>query len=113
MGIALLVFFFNGKNAGCEYFPNARILKLIRNKPLHFSKDVQNAMKTLEVDTIAVNKILLNGSIDFSKSKTHIKPCRFYTIEGIANSKKVVLYIKNCKEEATVESLKLNTESNE
>jgi hypothetical protein len=113
MGITMLVFFLNGKNAGCEYFPNARILKLIRNKPLHFSKDTQNAMKTLEIDTITINKILLNGTIDFSKSKIRIKPCRFYLIEGVANAKNVVIYIKNCKDEATIESLRLNTESNE
>ncbi|MFK5891554.1 MAG: hypothetical protein QM486_12565 [Flavobacteriaceae bacterium] len=109
MGIALLVFFFNGKNAGCEYFPNARILKLIRNKPLHFSKDSQNAMKTLNIDTLSINKILLDGEIDFSKSKTHLKPCRFYWIEGVANNKEVVLYLKNCKDIATVESLTLNS----
>ena len=108
MGVALLVFFLNGKNAGCDYFPNDRILKLIREKPLQFSSDAQNAMKTLNIDTIAVNKILLNGTINFSKSKTHIKPCRFYWIEGVANKKEVVLYIENCKDMATVESLTLN-----
>jgi len=109
MGIALLVFFLNGKNAGCDYFPNDRILKLIREKPLQFSTDVQQAMLTLKIDTISINKILLNGEIDFSKSKTRIKPCRFYWIEGMANNKEVVLYVKNCKDVATVESLTLNS----
>jgi len=108
MGIALLIFFFNGKNAGCEYFPNARILKLLRNKPLHFSNDAQQSMQTLEIDSLSIDSILLVGSIDFSKSKTHTKPCRFYWIEGVANTKKVVLYVKNCKEDATIEKISLN-----
>ncbi len=107
MGITLLIFFLNGKNAGCEYFPNARILKLIREKPLHFSADTRQVMETLSIDSTSINKILSNGTIDFSKSKTRIKPCRFYWIEGIANKKKVVLYVKNCKDIATVESLSL------
>jgi len=109
MGIALLIFFFNGKKAGCEYFPNARILKLLRNKPLHFSNDAQKSMQTLEIDSLSVDSILLVGSIDFSKSKTHTKPCRFYWIEGVAHKKAVILYVKNCKEEAKVESLTLKT----
>ncbi len=108
MGITLLIFFLNGKNAGCEYFPNARILKLIREKPLHFSADARQVMETLSIDSTSINKILSNGTIDFSKSKTRIKPCRFYWIEGIANAKNVVIYVKNCKDMATVESLTLN-----
>ncbi|MCF6213639.1 MAG: hypothetical protein L3J45_06390 [Flavobacteriaceae bacterium] len=107
LGIAMVIFFLNGKNAGCEYFPNARILKLIREKPLQFSMDSQQAMRMLEIDSLSINKLLLNGEIDFSKSITHQKPCRFYWIEGIANKKEVVLYVKNCKDLATVESINL------
>jgi len=113
VGIILLLFFLNKKHAGCDYFPNARILKLIREKPLSYSANATLSMHKLNIDTVAVKQIFINGDIDFSKSKTHIKPCRFYWIEGIANKKEVVLYVKNCKEEATVEKINLSTGTKE
>lgn len=107
LGIILLMFFLNEKGAGCDYFPNARILKLIREKHLNFSKSAINSLQVLKIDTLAIKNILMDGTINFSKSKVHIKPCRFYWIEGVANTKKVVLYVKNCKEEAMVEKISL------
>ena len=107
LGIALVIFFLNGKNSGCDYFPNARILKILREKPLTFSDKALQSLKTLKIDTLEIHKILLNGEIDFSKSKTKQKPCRFYWINGMANSKAVVLYVENCNNKATIESIVL------
>lgn len=103
LGIILLLFFLNQKNSGCDYMPNARILKLIRNKPLIYSDKALEAMKNLKIDSLAVNKILIDGEVDFSKSITRQKPCRYYWIEGKSHNQEVVLYIKSCDSLATIE----------
>jgi len=107
LGIILLMFFLNEKNAGCDYLPNARILKLIREKPLNYSNEAINSMQDLKIDSLTIKDILFKGDIDFSKSITHQKPCRYYLINGLIGKKKVALYIKNCKDAATIESVEL------
>jgi len=107
LGIILLIFFLNEKNAGCDYLPNARILKLIRDKPINYSDAALNSMQNLKIDSTDIKKILFEGDIDFSKSITHQKPCRYYLINGIANNKAVSLYFENCDSLATLKSIKL------
>jgi len=107
LGIILLMFFLNEKNAGCDYLPNARILKLIREKPLNYSDAAINSMQNLNINSIAIKKILIDGDIDFSKSKTHIKPCRYYLINGSIKKKEVSLYFESCDSIATLKSIKL------
>ncbi len=107
LGIVLLMFFLNEKNVGCDYLPNARILKLLREKPLTYSDIAVNNMQNLKIDSTSIKKILLEGDIDFSKSKTHIKPCRYYLINGFFDKKEVALYVKNCKDLVTIESVKI------
>ena len=87
------------------FFPNARILKIIREKPLSYSDKALYALKDLNIDSTAINKILSEGNIDFSKSKTRQEPCRFYCINGKANKKEVVLYIANCDSIATADNI--------
>lgn len=107
IGIVLLLFFLNGKNSGCDYMPNARILKLIRNKPLIYSDKAQESMKTLALDSLDIKKMLIDGEIDFSKSITRQKPCRFYLINGLAKNQSVAIYIENCDSLATLKSVVL------
>lgn len=108
IGIILLLFFLNQKNSGCDYMPNARILKLIRNKPLIFSDKALGVMKTFEIDSLDIKKILIDGEVDFSKSITRQKPCRYYWIDGKANKLAVALYIESCDSLATLIRLELN-----
>ncbi len=108
IGLILLLFFLNGKNSGCDYMPNARILKLIRNKPLAYSDKALGAMKIFKIDSTAIKKILIDGEVDFSKSITRQKPCRYYWIDGKTHHLAVVLYIESCDSLATLIKLELN-----
>lgn len=108
IGIILLLFFLNQKNSGCDYMPNARILKLIRNKPLNYSDKALEAMKTLKIDSLDINKILIDGEVDFSKSITRQKPCRYYWIDGKAHNLEVALYIESCDSLASIERVELS-----
>ncbi len=106
LGIIFLIFFLNEKDVGCDYLPNARILKLLREKPLAYSDAAINNMQNLKIDSTSIKNILFEGDIDFSKSKTHIKPCRYYLINGFFDKKEVAIYVKNCKDLVTIVSVK-------
>jgi len=108
MGIVLLVFFLNGKKSRCNWFPNERVLAIIRNKHIEYSNDLHIQIKNRIIDSTSVNQLLLDGNIDFSKSQVKNKPCRKYWINGKVNEKKVVLHVKICDSIATLSKLDIN-----
>ena len=71
IGIILLLFFLNGKNASCDFFPNERMLKILRNKHRVYSEGVLQLMTTNKIDSTTIDFLFYNGDIDFSKSKVH------------------------------------------
>ena len=105
IGIALLVFFLNGKKSRCSWFPNERILKIIREKHLVYSDRLQEQITNQQIDSAYVNAILLDGNVDFSKSQTRNKPCRRYHIDYYNKEKSVVLQVKICDSIATLSGL--------
>lgn len=105
LGIVMLVFFFNGKKASCNWFPNAKALEYIRNKNIKYSPELNVQLQNKLTDSLDIQTILLEGNIDFSKSQQHQKPCQKYWIDGLAKSKKVTLHIKICDSIATLSKL--------
>lgn len=92
IGIVFLVFFLKKKSGGegmdfC-YFPNCRVLKDMRSKPISFGDAVPQELR----DTIMVKSILANGNVDFGKSDTKAEPCKIYFVE----SEKTLYQFKNC-----------------
>ena len=69
IGILLLFFFLNGKDASCNYLPNARMLEILRSKQRIYSLEVQELMKQNDIDSAEVAELLLKGDIDFSKKQ--------------------------------------------
>ena len=105
IGIILLLFFLNGKNASCDFFPNERMLKILRNKHRVYSEDVLQLMTTNKIDSIAIDYLLIHGDIDFSKSKVHQEPCRYYWIDGVILEKESSIYVQNCDTVITIQNL--------
>ncbi len=105
IGIMLLLFFLNGKNASCDFFPNERMLKILRNKHRVYSEDVLQLMTTNKIDSTAIEFLLNNGDIDFSKSKVRQEPCRYYWIDGIIHEKESSIYVQNCDTVVTIQHL--------
>ena len=105
IGIILLLFFLNGKNASCDFFPNERMLKILRNKHRVYSEDVLQLMTTNKIDSTAIDYLLINGDIDFSKSKVRQEPCRYYWIDGIILEKESSIYVQNCDTVITIQHL--------
>lgn len=105
LGIVLLLFFLNGKDASCNYLPNARMLEILRSKHRVFDEVVLEVMKDKNIDSLEVVDMLLHGDIDFSKSKVRQEPCRYYWIDGYIKEKETSIYVENCDTVVTVQRL--------
>ncbi|WP_422859828.1 DUF4258 domain-containing protein [Flagellimonas sp. S174] len=104
IGIIFLVFFFKKKSdeTGTEfcYFPNCRVLKDMRSKPLVFGEGLQEKYR----DTVLIQSFLQDGDIDFAKSDTESKPCKTYLVELEQSQEMIQLLFKNCPKEVIVTS---------
>jgi hypothetical protein len=106
IGIALVFFILNGKKSRCSWFPNERILKIIRQKHLVYSDGLQKQINSKKIDSAYIQAILLDGNIDFSKSQTKNNPCRNYHIDYYTKKKTSILQVKICDTIATLSELK-------
>lgn len=101
VGLLFLTFFLKKKSGDSSfeicYFPNCRVLKDIRYKPISYKGDTQQFLH----DSVLWHSFFKDGTIDFSTSNTKAKPCKTYTIIN-AYAQKVLL--KNCLDSVVVES---------
>ena len=109
IGLVFLSIFFKKKSeqTGVSfcYLPNCRTLKDLRAKPLILSTQTNQSLQEMGADTLDINQILLEGSVNFKLSDTHSVPCKTYLIEGKINEKEVVLKAKNCPEQDEILSI--------
>ena len=107
IGIVFLVFFLKKKSGenGIEfcYFPNCRVLKDMRSKPIVFSEEFNQ-----EKDTLLIKTFLNDGDIDFGNSDTKSEPCKTYLINHAVKNKELVLNAQNCTDKIVILSLKGN-----
>ncbi|MDY2586646.1 hypothetical protein [Winogradskyella aquimaris] len=96
IGLIILMFFLNGKNASCDYGPNARTVKNISSKPIIYSNDVSNFITINAIDSTTVVNLIKFGNVDFSKSKTNLDSCKVYYIDNIYKDKEILLHVENC-----------------
>jgi hypothetical protein len=104
IGIIILLFFLGGKRASCDYGPNARTLKNIRNKERFVQEPVLETLREHELDTSSISELLQRGNVLFSESETHLDSCNIYRIEGsLQNSNHILkITVQNCEAQATV-----------
>ncbi|MCK5676866.1 MAG: DUF4258 domain-containing protein, partial [Flavobacteriaceae bacterium] len=91
IGLVLVFFFLGGKKASCNWLPNDRMLKIIRQKQINYSAETQQMINNTEIDSLDINLILDHGDIDFSKSQVKNNPCRKYLINGTQEQKNISL----------------------
>jgi hypothetical protein len=96
IGLVILMFFLNGKDASCDYGPNARTVKNISSKPINYSEAASNFINTQQLDSATIVNLVKYGSVDFSESKTIIDSCRVYLIENSYKERDMTLTLKNC-----------------
>jgi len=93
IGLLILSFFLAGKRTSFSYLPNDRVIKNINTKKIIYDK-LSDTITSL--DSILIKKIIFNGRIDFSKSKTKLDSCNYYHIENKIDGKKYMVLVKNC-----------------
>ncbi|UCE94875.1 MAG: hypothetical protein JSV73_06315 [Flavobacteriaceae bacterium] len=107
IGIVIVFFFLGGKNASCNWLPNARILNIIQQKKISISQEVRAEMQSTYIDSLQIMQLIKTGDIDFSKSRVKNEPCRNYWIEGGPKDTLMIITVDLCDSVAIVKSLQV------
>ncbi|MDG1871723.1 MAG: DUF4258 domain-containing protein [Flavobacterium sp.] len=106
LGLFFVALVFSGKDTRCNYFPNARVLNDIRNKPFNYSEKASQVLAESWIDTIDIKNTLQYGDVDFDKSNTEMNKAKVYVIEGkTMKNIPIILKISNRAEKATLEEI--------
>ena len=97
---------FSGKDTRCNYFPNARVLNDLRNKPFHYSDKASLILTKKWIDTSDIKNSLQFGDVDFDQSNIEFKKGKLYVIEGKTIKNQVItLKVINYTDRAVLEDI--------
>lgn len=97
---------FSGKDTRCNYFPNARVLNDIRNKPFQYDIEASRRLSEDWVDTIDIKNTLTYGDVDFDKSNIKEEGGKLYIIYGkTKKGKDITLEVINYPEKAVLRNI--------
>lgn len=105
IGLVVLAFFLSGKEARCDYSPNARTTKYLSGLPKSYSENAEAFMKERDMDTSIVKQLIRYGKVDFGKSETRGNPCKTYLLNSIYKETNLQLSIENCDKKARIISI--------
>lgn len=106
MGLFFVSMVFSGKDTRCNYFPNARVLNDLRNKPFSYSPKASNILSQAWVDTTDIKNSLQHGDVDFDQSNIAVGKGKKYLIEGkTVNNQEIILTITNYSDKAVLEDI--------
>ncbi|SEF97488.1 DUF4258 domain-containing protein [Flavobacterium urumqiense] len=106
MGLFFVAAIFSGKDTRCNYFPNARVLNDLRNKPFYYSDKASQILAEKWIDTTDIKNTLKFGDVDFDKSNMEIKKGKLYIIEGQTIKKQeITLKVINYSDKAVLEDI--------
>lgn len=110
IGLAMGIFFvslvLSGKDTRCNYFPNARVLNDIRNKPFYYDTVASIQISKKIVDTSDIKNILTHGDVDFDKSNKPYEGGKLYVIEGKnKKNEEITLEVINYSEKAVLKNI--------
>ena len=106
MGSFFVAAVFSGKDTRCNYFPNARVLNDLRNKPFHYSDKASQILAEKWIDTIDIKNTLKFGDVDFDKSNISVGSGKLYVIEGkTVKNQDIMLEVINYPEKAVLKDI--------
>ena len=82
IGLFFVAMVLSGKDTRCNYFPNARVLNDLRNKPFNYSEIASQKLAEDWIDTIDIKNTLQYGDVDFDKSNKKFENGKIYIVEG-------------------------------
>lgn len=110
IGLIFLAIFLKKKSdeTGVEfcYFPNCRVLKDLRSKPMAFDEQLSEMLLNNELDTLQLKAFFVDGKVLFGSSDTQAKPCKIYLIEGEIDLEKFTMEVENCDDKVIVLGLR-------
>jgi hypothetical protein len=106
MGSFFVAAVFSGKDTRCNYFPNARVLNDLRNKPFHYSKNASQILTENWIDTTDIKNTLKLGDVDFDQSNVKVGNGKLYVIEGkTTKNQNITLKIINYEDKAVLNDI--------
>jgi hypothetical protein len=106
MGSFFVAAVFSGKDTRCNYFPNARVLNDIRNKPFHYSDKASLILSEKWIDTIDIKNTLKFGDVDFDNSNIKVGNGKLYRINGkTITNQEITLEVINYSEKAVLNDI--------
>jgi hypothetical protein len=107
MGLFFVSAVFIGKDTRCNYFPNARVLNDLRNKPFQYSEKAQQILSQKWIDTTDIKNTLTYGDVDFDNSNIAVGAAKRYIIEGkTTKSQPILLEVLNYTDRAVLTDIK-------
>lgn len=101
-GIIILIFFFSGKRTSCDYSPNDRVLKNIRQKKFVYNSETIQQLKAAQIDTADMRKAFHTGNVDFGASNTSLDSCKLYVIDAKIAHNNLRIKVENCAQKAKI-----------
>ena len=106
IGIFFVAMVFSGKDTRCNYFPNARVLNDLRNKPFHYSEKASQILAEKWVDRSDIKNSLKFGDVDFDQSNKKKKKGKLYIIEGkTVKNQEIILKVINYDNRAVLDDI--------
>ncbi|WP_269225036.1 DUF4258 domain-containing protein [Flavobacterium eburneipallidum] len=106
MGCFFVAAVYSGKDTRCNYFPNARVLNDLRNKPFHYSDKASQILAEKWIDTSDIKNCLKFGDVDFDKSNVKVGSGKLYTIDGkTTKNQQITLKVVNYSEKAVLQDI--------
>ena len=106
MGLFVVAAIFSGKDTRCNYFPNARVLNDLRNKPFVYSDKASQILNEKWVDTADIKNTLKFGDVDFDKSNLPLEKGKLYTIYGkTAKNQEITVEVINYSNKAVLRDI--------
>lgn len=106
IGCFFVALVFSGKDTRCNYFPNARVLNDLRNKPFHYDEEASKQLSEKWVDTSDIKNTLTHGDVDFDKSNVKVGNGKLYTIYGkTKNNQEITLEVINYSDKAVLRTI--------
>lgn len=105
-GLFFVTAVFIGKDTRCNYFPNARVLNDLRNKPFQYSDKAVAIMAQGWIDSTDIKNTLTYGDVDFDQSNIQVGKGKLYTIEGKTNKNQEVIFkVINYEDKAVLKDI--------
>lgn len=106
LGLFFVTAMFIGKDTRCNYFPNARVLNNLRNKPFEYSTKAQEILAQKWVDSTDIKNTLTYGDVDFDRSNVAVGNGKRYIIEGkTAKNQPITLEVLNFENKAVLTNI--------